>query len=725
MVYAFTANLLEDIAMLGTTTVSTRIGLGFGIAVSLLSIVLCLGAFQAVPPTAIFILWGGAVGISIFMFFLVTRSITKPLEECLSIVGSFANGDIAIKASSNASNTEIDGILSGILLAMEKLRLLKDEISHLSKSHKSGDIDIKIDENKLHGNFRSIAEDINEVVTSHIAAKKSAMACVAEFGRGNFDAPLERFAGKKAFINEIIEQVRGNLKGLIAEMNRMSAAHDAGDIDVIIDSSKFQGDFRTMANGINGMVAGHIAVKKKAMACIAEFGHGNFNAPLERFPGKKAFINDIVEQVRSNLKGLIAEMNRMSAEHDAGDIDVVIDSGKFQGDFRTMADGINGMVAGHIAVKKKAMACVAEFGRGNFDAPLEKFPGKKAFINDTIERARANLASINDVVKIMRAVSEGDLTKKIDKSYEGEFGILVGHINDTITKLSEIVAEVNERAQTLSSASEEVSTTANSLAQATNEQAASVEETSSSMEQMTASISQNTENARITDGIAAKSSTEAIEGGEAVKATVAAMKHISGKILIIDDIAYQTNLLALNAAIEAARAGEHGKGFAVVAAEVRKLAERSQVAAQEIGQIATNSVGLAEKAGTLLNEMVPNIKKTSDLVQEITAASQEQSSGVTQINSAVAQLNQTTQQNAANSEELAATAETMSNQAAQLQETMQFFKTPESKSRKSNVVNKQAAITKNKPKAPSTYKKFLRNAGHPSETLDESQFSAY
>jgi methyl-accepting chemotaxis protein len=191
---------------------------------------------------------------------------------------------------------------------------------------------------------------------------------------------------------------------------------------------------------------------------------------------------------------------------------------------------------------------------------------------------------------------------------------------------------------------------------------------------MTASIAQNTENAKVTDSMATKASTDAAEGGEAVKATVAAMKQIAQKISIIDDIAYQTNLLALNAAIEAARAGDHGKGFAVVAAEVRKLAERSQVAAQEIGTVASSSVELAERAGTLLGAMVPSIKKTSDLVQEISAASQEQSQGVGQINSAVGQLSQTTKQNASSAEELAATAEEMTTQAEQLQQTMSFFK---------------------------------------------------
>ena len=271
-------------------------------------------------------------------------------------------------------------------------------------------------------------------------------------------------------------------------------------------------------------------------------------------------------------------------------------------------------------------------------------------------------------------MAAGDLSQDLVMTHKDETGQLLGSMQNMTLRLRSILGDVRSAADALSSASEQVSSTSQSLSQAANEQAASVEQTSASVEQMSASIAQNTESAKVTDGIAGKAANDAVQGGGAVGDTVLAMKQIAEKIGIIDDIAYQTNLLALNAAIEAARAGDHGKGFAVVAAEVRKLAERSQVAAQEIGQVASSSVQLAEQAGSLLSEIVPNIQKTSDLVQEITAASQEQSSAAGQINIAMGQMNQITQQNASASEELAATAEEMNAQAGQLQELIGFFR---------------------------------------------------
>ena len=329
--------------------------------------------------------------------------------------------------------------------------------------------------------------------------------------------------------------------------------------------------------------------------------------------------------------------------------------------------------------------------------------------------------------EMVSRLAEGDLSMQLQINPKDNSSLLYA-MKIMIGKLAQVVTDVNGGAQALASASEEVSATAQSLSQAASEQAAGVEETSASIEQMTSSIAQNTENAKITDGMASKAAKDASDGGEAVNATVEAMKQIAKKIGIIDDIAAQTNLLALNAAIEAARAGEHGKGFAVVAAEVRKLAERSQVAAQEIGEVAGNSVELAEKAGRLLAEIVPNIRKTSDLVQEITAASTEQSSGVGQINSAVSQLNQTTQQNASSSEELAATSEEMSGQAEQLQQTMSFFKLDGSghSAASSFAVRKSTASGKKPVAFKAVSKKPVAKAAVTSSSdLDESQFTKF
>ena len=325
-------------------------------------------------------------------------------------------------------------------------------------------------------------------------------------------------------------------------------------------------------------------------------------------------------------------------------------------------------------------------------------------------------------VVVANSVAAGDLTMQVEVSSRDETGQLLSALRDTVQKLSHVIGDVRGTADTLSSASEEVSATAQSMSQATNEQAASVEETSATLEQSTASIDQNTENARVTDGIASKAARDAAEGGQAVEQTVAAMKSIAAKISIIDDIAYQTNLLALNAAIEAARAGEHGKGFAVVAAEVRKLAERSQVAAQEIGEVASSSVGLAEQAGSLLKEIVPSITKTSELVQEIAAASQEQSEGIGQINTAMSQLNQITQQNASASEELASTAEELSSQAQQLQHTVAFFKTNAVHSSTSQAA---ARASTNATKAANASKARAKPASSEDDGVDASEFVSF
>ncbi len=459
-----------------------------------------------------------------------------------------------------------------------------------------------------------------------------AAAIANRIAAGDLSSKIELKAGDSSSLMAAMKSMNDTLKALLADTNILIQAAAVGDLDTRADASKHQGDFKKLVQGVNDTVKNIAEPMKVTSNYIDQIARGVIPAQITTaYQGEYLVI-------RNNLNGLVQMMGDLLKETGAliqgaadGELDKRANAAQFQGGWNELVVGVNQILDGIVL-------------------------------------------PVSEAVAVLQEMEKGDLTRTVNGHYKGQLNDFKNTVNNTIAKLSQVISEVNSAATNIASASEEVSTTAQSISQATSEQAASVEETSASVEQMAASVNQNTENAKVTDGMAAQASKQAVEGGEAVKDTVAAMKSIAGKIGIIDDIAYQTNLLALNAAIEAARAGEHGKGFAVVAAEVRKLAERSQVAAQEISELAGGSVEKAEGAGKLLDAIVPAIGKTSDLVQEIAAASAEQSSGVGQVNTAMEQLNQITQQNASASEELAATAEEMSGQAAQLQDVMSFFK---------------------------------------------------
>ena len=287
--------------------------------------------------------------------------------------------------------------------------------------------------------------------------------------------------------------------------------------------------------------------------------------------------------------------------------------------------------------------------------------------------AKSIATPLTQGVEFAKSVAAGNLTSTMAVEQQDEIGMFAAALNEMVKRLREIVIDVKGAANNVAYGSQQLSSSSEEMSQGAAEQAASVEEASSSMEEMAANIRQNADNAGHTERIASKSAEDAMLSGKAVLETVDAMRAISEKILVIDDIARQTNLLSLNAAIEATKAGDLGRGFAVIASEVRALADRSRIEAADINKLSRASVAVAERAGEMLSKLLPDIQKTAGLVQEISAASKEQNSGAGQINQAIQQLDQVIQQNSSVSEELAATAEELSSQAEQLQHTMGFF----------------------------------------------------
>ncbi len=506
------------------------------------------------------------------------------------------------------------------------------------------------------------------VVTGIVNPINKIIEVFNQIGDGNFDSVIDIrskdelgiLMGELKKLQTRLDSNRTKIRNMAEESGRIKTALDVASVNMMVaDASNkiiyINEALQEMFNSIEG----------KLKQVIPDFDSSNLiNTNINHL-----LLNQDSLDKLSSTQTMTMPMGELTMEITA--TPVFAENGERQGTVVQWSDRTT-----DIEIENEVAHIVEAAANGDFSKNIDE-NGKQGFslvlakgINQVLQTTSTG---IEDVVRVMRSLAQGNLTQKIEDDYNGVFDQLKNDVNITIERLTDVIEKVRNNTDLSAESALEVNNTAQQLGEGSSKQAASLEEISSSMEQMSANIRQSADNAGQTEQIAQKAASDAKESGQTVSEAVVAMKAIAEKISIIEEIARQTNLLALNAAIEAARAGEHGKGFAVVAAEVRKLAERSQKAAGEIGDLSGSTVVIAEQAGTRLLQLVPDIQKTAELVQEISVASREQDIGADEINKAIQQLDQTVQRSASSAEGLVTSASQLTSQAEEQRENMSFF----------------------------------------------------
>ncbi|HIE0127653.1 TPA: methyl-accepting chemotaxis protein [Stenotrophomonas maltophilia] len=446
-------------------------------------------------------------------------------------------------------------------------------------------------------------------------------------------------------LGEAMASVRQSVQAAIGAQLQMAEQHEAGAIRYRMDASAFPGDFGRMVQATNSLVESHVQVELLMAEVMQRYAIGDLSRDLPDYPGEKGTLTRTLAAVKQSLMAINAQIDELARAARAGDFSMRGDATAFQHQFKAMVEHLNGMMA-------------------------------------------SSQASIADVSDVLRAISHGDLTARMDGEYDGVFARMRDDANTTTAQLTGIVQGIQVAADSINNAAQELAAGNNDLSRRTEQQAANLEEAAASMEELTSTVRQNAELARQAD-------SEAHAAGAAVRETeqaMAQMASVMGEIdqssariseisTVIDGIAFQTNILALNAAVEAARAGEQGRGFAVVASEVRTLAQRAGVAAKEIKELIEDAAakvksGLAVtvESEAAIARVAQASSRTTQLMSDIAAASKEQAAGIEQVNQVVVQMDQVTQQNAALVEEATAASRALEEQAHALTTSVSVFK---------------------------------------------------
>jgi methyl-accepting chemotaxis protein len=598
-------------------------------------------------------------------------AVIGPLQMTAGYVDRISKGNIPAKIT-DSYNGDFNEVKLNLNNCIDNINALVGDANMLAQAALEGKLATRADASLHQGDFRKVVNGVNQTLDAVIGPLNVAAEFVDRISRG--DIPPKITDSYNGDFNEIklnLNNCIDTMGNLLQQAAQVTTAAAEGRLERRADTSLFVGGWKELVVGINNIVTNIVEPLMVTADYVDQIAKGVIPPAITtEYQGQFNVTKNNLNAVVQMMNDLLAETDKIIVAARDGRLDERADATLFLGGWNKLVVGVNDTVSNIVNPLMMTAEYVDRISKGDIPTLISaEYQGQYNVIKTNLN---VLIEAMGTITRSAQEIAGGNLLVDVkERSGKDE---LMRALSAMVQQLSEVVGEVKSASDNVAQGSLEMSSGSASMSQGASQQASAAEEASSAMEQMSANIRQTADNAMQTEKIAAKSATDAIEGGKAVEQTVKAMKEIAGKINIIEEIARQTNLLALNAAIEAARAGEHGKGFAVVASEVRKLAERSQAAAGEIGKLSLSSVDVAERAGQMLNRLVPDIQKTAELVQEISASSREQDTGANQINLAIQQLDQVIQQNAGAAEEMSSTAEQLSSQAEQLQSTISFFK---------------------------------------------------